>query len=112
MAWEASASGTADEMQITVSYEEREGAGHWFASTSMGQPYRMQVDVGTPGPENQVSNGPELIDPEGRDDLWNMIAAGDSNVAVQQDVEVFQTNFYYAPSPDGWSLIEGDANPF
>lgn len=113
MTWDNSVSGTADEMQITVSYEDRVGASHWFSSVAMGQPYRMQVDVGVPGPGAQIPSGePEMIDPAGRDDLWNMISAGQSNVAIQQEVEIFQSNFYFAPVPDGWSLLAGDGNPF
>lgn len=113
MTWDSSLSGTAEEMQITVSYEDRVGASHWFSSVSMGQPYRMQVDVGVPGPGAQIPSGePELIDAEGRDDLWNMISAGESDVAVQQEVEIFQSNFYFAAAPDGWSLLAGDGNPF
>lgn len=113
MAWESSAAGTAEEMQITVSFKERQGASHWYTSKSSPQPFRLQCDVDTICPEQQDgADGEPMIDPEGQDNLWNMISAGDSNVALQQDIEIFQSNFYFAPPPEGWSFIAGDDNPF
>lgn len=113
MAWDSSVSGTAEEMQITVSFAERIGASHWYTSTSMGQPYRLQCDVGVVCAEQQSGeNGEDKISPDGQDNLWNMISAGDTNIALQQDIEVFQTNFYYAPAPGDWSFIGGSPTPF
>ncbi len=113
MVWDSSVSGTVEQMAITVSYAERVGAGHWYASSRMPQPYRMQVNVGEPGPGAQIpADTPEFIDPEGQDNLWNMIGAGPSDVAVQQEVEIFQSNFYFGQPPEGWALLNGDENPF
>ncbi len=112
MSWETSAAGTGEELGLTVSYAAREGAGHWFATHRGPMPWRLQCDVGVNCPGMQESNGPPQIDPEGRDDLWNMLGAGASSVTVQQEVEIFQSNFYYAQVPGEWSFIQGDPDPF
>ncbi|MGB1585657.1 MAG: carboxypeptidase-like regulatory domain-containing protein [Thermoplasmatota archaeon] len=113
MNWESSLSGTAEEMGLTVSFADRIGASHWYTSTSQGKPFRLQCDVNIICPEQQDGeNGEPMISPDGQDDLWNMISAGDGGVALQQEIEIFQTNFYYAPSPDGWSFLAGDPYPF
>ena len=113
MNWESSVSGTAEEMGLTVSFTDRIGAAHWYTSTSQGQPFRLQCDVDTICPEqSDGANGEPMINRTGQDDLWNMVSAGDGGIALQQEIEIFQTNFYYAHSPEGWSFLAGDRNPF
>jgi len=113
MVWESSVAGTAESMGLTVSFKDRSGASHWYTRTSQSQPFRLQCDVGILCPEQQDGDdGEPMIDPDGQDDLWNMIGAGDGSVAIQQEVEIFQTNFYFAPSPEGWSFVAGDPEPF
>ena len=111
--WESSLDGTAEEMGLTVSFADRIGASHWYTSTSQSKPFRLQCDVGVICPEQQDGeNGEPMISPDGQDDLWNMISAGDGGIALQQTIEIYQSNFYYAPSPEGWSFMAGDAYPF
>ncbi len=114
LTWESSLTGTAEEMGLTVSYATRQGASHWYTSTSQAQPFRLQCDVGIDCPEmsTNAANPEGRINATGQDDLWNMISAGDGNVALQQTIEVFQSNFYYAPAPEGWALLNGDEDPF
>lgn len=112
MHWEPSLGEPASQgtLGVTVSYFNRTSTGHWYASGDGPSPFRMQIDVGEPGP-NQ-SEEPELIPPEGMDNLFVLFSAGDGDVAVNQQFQFFQTNFYYAIPPDGWSLVNGDPLPF
>ena len=52
-----------------------------------------------------------MIAPEGQDDVFVFFNVGDG-VGVLQTFEVFQTEFYYAPAPEGWSFLAGDELPF
>lgn len=113
LVWDSSLTGTAEELGLTVSYATRQGASHWYTSAGMGAPFRLQCDVNTDCREMSTdeANPEGRINPEGQDDLWNMIGAG-SGVALQQDIEIFQNNFYYAPAPEEWSFVRGDPSPF
>jgi hypothetical protein len=95
---------------MTISYFTRTSTGHWYATCDGASPVRCQIDVGEPGP-NQ-SEEPELIPPEGLEDLFVLFGAGDEDVAVNQGFQFFQTNFYYAIPPDGWSFVNNDPMPF
>ncbi|HEX2066438.1 MAG TPA: hypothetical protein VHI93_06455, partial [Candidatus Thermoplasmatota archaeon] len=35
-----------------------------------------------------------------------------ANVATNQEFRLFVSSFYFLPAPEGWSLVEGDTNPF
>jgi hypothetical protein len=112
MHWEPSTGEPASKgtLGMTISYFTRTSTGHWYASCDGPSPVRCQLDVGESGP-NQ-SEEPELIPPEGLEDLFVFFGAGDEDIAVNQKFQFFQTNFYYAIPPDGWSFVNGDPMPF
>lgn len=97
-------------MGMTISYFTRTSTGHWYATCDGPSPLRCQIDVGEKGP-NQ-SEEPELIPPEGLQDLFVLFSAGNEDVAVNQKFQFFQTNFYYAIPPEGWSFVNNDPMPF
>lgn len=35
-----------------------------------------------------------------------------TGVVLNQAYQIFVTNFYYLPAPEGWSLVNGDPNPY
>jgi hypothetical protein len=97
-------------LNFILSYFNRTDTGHWWAQGDGPSPLRVQVDVGSDGPGAQ--NADDLIPPEGMKDLFVIFGAGDTDVAVNQPFSYFQTNFYYAIPPDGWSFVRGDPMPF
>jgi hypothetical protein len=118
MVWEES-SETFDEMGITFSYNETQRpATHWYARSESLSPLRMELKVGVPGPNEQIPDGtPELIPPEGHDDLYYFVGARTSDahpvaLAVNQAFQIFQTTFYFAVPPEGWSFVNEDPLPF
>lgn len=110
--WQPSLEGTARGLTISVSYFTRPTASHFYAGTSMEHPLRLQVDVG------KVADGqnlePEMILPEGQDDIFVFFndGGGAGSVTVNQGFTSFQTNFYYGIPPEGWSFVAGDEPPF
>jgi hypothetical protein len=119
MKWEASASGTSQYMGPTISYTNRT-ATHWFAQGTSTSPLRLQVDTGEVHPSNQQSTtspyDPNMIPPEGIENLLVFVnlRAGDqlAAIAVNQQFEIFQHNFYYGVPKEDWSFIAGDPVPF
>jgi hypothetical protein len=97
-------------LNFILSFFNRTDTGHWWAEGMGPSPLRVQVDVGVDGPGNQ--NADELIPPEGMRDLFVIFGAGDTDIAVNQPFSYFQTNFYYAIPPEGWSFVNGDPIPF
>ena len=112
MVWDPSLSPPASQgtLGMTLSFFERTSTGHWYASADGPSPLRMEVDVGVVGPEQ--SEEPTLVPVEGHPSLFMMFGAGDSDIAINQAFQFFQTNFYYAIPPDGWSFVNGDPQPF
>ena len=112
MVWDPSLAAPASKgtLGMTLSFFERTSTGHWYASADGPNPLRMEVDVGVVGPEQ--SEEPTLIPPEGHPSLFMLFGAGDEDIAVNQAFQFFQTNFYYAIPPDGWSFVNGDPQPF
>ncbi len=108
MTWAPSLTGTGNELGVTVSFFNRTSTGHWYGNAVQANPLRMQIDVGVAGPNQQEE--PELIPAEGMNDLFVFFGAGD--LAVNQKFQSFQTNFYYAVPPEGWSFINNDPRPF
>ncbi len=107
--WEPSAAGTSDQMGVVVSFTERPGASHWYASEGSGEPLRLQIDAGERHPSN--SGEPSMILEEGQDNIFVFMNVA-TGVSVNQEFEVIQTAFYYAPAPEEWSFIAGDEPPF
>jgi len=106
--------GTSDRMGVLLSYEKRT-AGDWFDSEEGTSPVLLRLETGVTGPNQQGT--PEQLDPAGRNDLQILgsIAASegqDAGVGVNQEFQVFQTNFYNAKPQDGWSFAKGDEFPF
>lgn len=97
-------------LNFILSYFNRTDTGHWWAQGEGASPIRVQVDVGAHGPGEQ--NADDLIPAEGMKDLFVIFGAGNTDIAVNQPFSYFQTNFYYAIPPDGWSLVNGDPMPF
>jgi hypothetical protein len=97
-------------LNFILSYFTRTSTGHWWAQGTGASPIRVQVDVGEDGPGAQGVD--ELIPPEGMADLFVIFGAGSGDVAINQPFSYFQTNFYYAIPPEGWSLVNGDPAPF
>jgi hypothetical protein len=112
MVWDPSLSAPASKgtLGMTLSFFERTSTGHWYGSVDGPSPLRMQMDVGVEGPDQ--SEEPALIPPEGHPSLFMLFGAGDEDVAVNQGFQFFQTNFYYAVPPEGWSFVNGDPIPF
>ncbi len=110
MTWEPSAAGTSNAMQVVVSFAERPGASHWYANYGSEKPLRLQLDVGEPHPTR--SGDPDRISEDGQDDIFVFMNVASGGVSLNQEFEVIQTEFYYAPAPEGWSFIAGDPLPF
>jgi hypothetical protein len=110
--WEPSLGAPASKgtLGFIISYFNRTSTGHWYAQGSGGSPIRVQVDVGVTGPGQ--SGDPPLIPAEGMRDLFVLFGSGDTDIAVNQKFQFFQTNFYYGIPPDGWSFVNGDPLPF
>ncbi|MGB0651905.1 MAG: carboxypeptidase-like regulatory domain-containing protein [Thermoplasmatota archaeon] len=117
MDWEPSTSGTSGQLGIVVStYKpEREGR-HWFAEEETGKPLRLQIDVGAPHPSASGVE-PAAIPPGGMQDMSYFVSVKQDNwpvpaVALEQEFDVYLNQFVYAPAPEGWSFVAGDAFPF
>ncbi len=110
MSWDASASGTSERMGVVVSFTERPGASHWYASAGSDYPLRLQIDEGVPHPSG-AGGDPTMILEEGQDNLFVFMNVA-SGVSLNQEFEVIQTAFYHVPAPEDWSFIAGDEPPF
>ncbi|MEA3203783.1 MAG: Carboxypeptidase regulatory-like domain [Thermoplasmata archaeon] len=118
MVWSPTAQGTSPRMGMVVSTDKatRDPA-HSFANVASASPMRFELDVGTPH-ETAASVEPTMVPPDGmtrmsyfvsvRRDAGNPAPA----LAVNQDFEVFLTQFYYGIPPTDWSFVNGDAFPF
>ena len=122
MEWEASAQGTSDRMGIVVStYKPERAGGHWFADFASASPMLERLDCC----ETHASAGsvePVAVPAEGLKDMsYFMSVRGPDpcpgvvycpGFALDQKFEVWHTQAYYLPLPDGWSFRNGDADPF
>ncbi|HUR62343.1 MAG TPA: carboxypeptidase-like regulatory domain-containing protein [Candidatus Thermoplasmatota archaeon] len=114
LTFQSNGQGTSDRMGVLVSYEKRT-AGDWFGTAEGLSPIVLRLETGVEGPDQQGE--PKLIPPEGRNDLQILgsIAAAegqDAGVGINQEFLVFQTNFYNAKPPEGWSFAKGNEFPF
>lgn len=118
MTWTPSAQGTSPYMGMVVStYKPERNAAHSFANVGSANPMRFELDVGKKGP-GAASVEPVLIPAEGMSRMSFFCSVrGNANgggqaVALNQDFQVFLTQFYYGIPPDGWSFVKGDEYPF
>lgn len=124
MTWTPSAQGTSEMMGIVVStYKPERPGSHWFANVDSASPMRFQIDVGEPGP-NAGSTDPTMIPPEGIQDMSYFMSVRPPEDAVcaiwcvppgfalDQSFHVYHNQFYYLPAPEGWSIVNGDTDPF
>lgn len=114
LVFQSNGQGTSDRMGVLISYEKRT-AGDWFASEDGLSPVMLRLETGEKNPTQQGE--PELLDPAGRNDLLLLgsIAASEgqeAGVGINQEFQVFQTNFYNAKPAEGWSFANGDEFPF
>jgi putative hemolysin len=113
--WEPSVDSTSPELTISVSYFTRPNAAHFFGGMSGPSPMRLQIDVGKMPPGQQSGNEePEMIGPEGRDDVFAFFnnGGGAGSITLNQPFRTFQAMFYYGIPPEGWSFVNGDPLPF
>lgn len=124
MTWTPSSQGTSANMGLTVStYKPERNPKHWFASVESANPLRLQLDVGKAHP-NASGVDPTNISADGmsRMSFFASVrkdAAGATcglscppAVAVNQEFEVFLTQFYYGFAPTDWSFVRGNQVPF
>lgn len=98
---------------FTVSYFSRPDAGHWFGSENGPNPLRMQLDVGVEHDSaSYADDQPKIIPENGTEELFVFFGAGSGSVVLQQQFKAFQTTFYYAIPPEGWSFVNNDPRPF
>ena len=115
MTWQES-SDTFDRMGVTFSYNETQRpASHWYARSDSTSPLRMEIKAGVVDETHQGE--PEMIPVEGHPDLYYFVGVRQStfpvpSVAVNQQFQVFQTTFYFALPPEGWSFVNNDPLPF
>jgi hypothetical protein len=124
MTWSPTAQGTSSNMGMTVStYKPTRDPGHWFASVAGPNPLRFELDVGkvhatASGVEpkmvpatgmSRMSYFVSVREPDGSQCVFDCVPPG---IALNQDFEVFLTQFYYGVPPDGWSFVHGDPFPF
>lgn len=123
MTWKPSAQGTSDRMGLVVStYKPERPTNHWFANYESGSPMRFQLDVGEPGPRAQQGSGEhDRVPPEGLEQMSFFAsvrrpgicaAVCVPGIAYEQSFDVYLHQFYYLPAPEGWSIVNGDPDPF
>lgn len=111
--WEPT-SDAGQQLGFTVSYYSRPDAGHWFGQVDGPNPLRLQLDVGVEHESAAYLDGqPTMVDANGTEELFVFYGAGGfGSVVLNQQFRAFQTAFYYAVPPEGWSFVNGDPRPF
>ncbi|MEA3204068.1 MAG: Carboxypeptidase regulatory-like domain, partial [Thermoplasmata archaeon] len=115
VAFDKPSAGNAEDMLMSLSYTGRTSA-ESFGSVSGPSPLLLRFETGVRHPTEQGAKRP-LINASGEADLYLFLneAPGPNSpvaVAYQQDLEVFETTFYNAKPPEGWSFGAGDEFPF
>jgi hypothetical protein len=114
MYWDPSASGTSQEMGITVSFYPRV-ASHWYCQGGGPSPVLMRMEAGVTCDNSQ--GDPQPFPPEGLNNTYFFASSKapdgqQASLTVSQKFTVLETTFYYGKPPEGWSLIAGDDYPF
>lgn len=129
MTWEPSASGTSERMGIVVStFKPERSGGHWFAEFESSAPLYGRLDCGTgetcQSHATASGEAPTAVPAAGMTDMSYFMSVRPSSdaacvlwcvppgVAVDQQFDVWVSQFYYAPAPEAWSVINGDERPF
>jgi hypothetical protein len=120
MQWEPSAQGTSPRMGMVVStYKPLREPSHSFANYASASPFRLQLDVNQTH-ETGAGVAPDKIPWEGMEDVSYFVSVRRDTgcpvtcppgLALQQRFQVFATQFYYMPVPEGWSFLAGDELP-
>lgn len=124
MTWTPSSQGTSQNMGLVVStYKPERDRRHSFANVEGPNPLRLQLDVGKVHPTasgvdptnisadgmSRMSYFASVRTPDGSTCVFDCFPPG---LAINQEFEVFLTQFYYGFAPEGWSFVKGDALPF
>ncbi|MEA3143129.1 MAG: Carboxypeptidase regulatory-like domain [Thermoplasmata archaeon] len=115
VAFDKPSAGNAESMLMSLSYTGRTSA-ESFGSVAGPSPLLLRFETGVRHPTEQGAKRP-LINASGEDDLYLFLneAPGPGSpvaVAYQQELQVFETTFYNAKPPEGWSFAKGDEPPF
>lgn len=81
-------------------------SGHTFAEIEGESPTYQYIDNATLEPLNLSSAAPVSIF------TWASPSTTPIGVTLNQQYSEYVTMFYYLPAPEGWSLVNGDPNPF
>jgi hypothetical protein len=108
------AAGVSKSMSLSYSFFKRT-ASDFMGSVRGASPLLLRLEVGEKGPG--AAGTRPLINVTGNDDLYiftNVAAdsGGAAGFGLEQKVEVFETTFYNAKPPAGWSFVKGDKFPF
>lgn len=112
MTWEPT-SDLGKELGLVVSYFSRPDAIHRYGGAGGESPVRLQLDTGVEHESAEKGAADHTIVPSnGTEELFTFFSANAGSVTVNQQFKVYQTIFYYAVPPEGWSLVNGDPRPF
>jgi hypothetical protein len=114
LVFQSNGQGTTDRMGVLMSFHNRT-ASDWFGTAEGLSPVLLRLETGVVGPSQQGK--PDMIAPEGRNDLLILASIKDSEgqqtgFGVNQEFQVFQSSFYNAKPAEGWSFAKGDEFPF
>jgi len=116
LTWEPSAQGTSPEMFELVSFWNRTASDAYARLGGAPPAVVLRLESGEVGPGQQGCC--DMVPPEGIQDLyvWAGIQTESGGppaaVGFSQDFTIFQTNFFHAKPPEGWSYVAGDPPPF
>jgi hypothetical protein len=115
VAFDPPSAGNAESMLMSLSYTGRTSS-ESFGSVSGPSPLLLRFETSVKHPTEQGAKRP-LINASGESDLYLFLneASGPNSpvaFAYQQDLQVFETTFYNAKPPEGWSFAKGDEFPF
>jgi hypothetical protein len=114
MVFQSNGQGTSDQMGELISYQNRTAA-DWFGNAEGTSPILLRLETGVKTDSQQGE--PDTIKAEGQNDLLILgsvkSASGqEAGVGINQEFQIFQTNFYNAKPPADWSFANGDDFPF
>ncbi len=124
--WKPSFAGSSERMGVVFStYKPERNTNHWFANHEGDQPLRLEFKVGEIHSSAQEGSGPSgPIPADGMKDMSYFISVRPPSdavcviwcvppgLALEQEFTTYLTQFYYGAPPEGWSLVNGDEDPF